>query len=106
MPAVVVVVAENARAEIGVVKDEAAKIAHEWLNADTRGNEIVIVRQIADVNFAERFLERVPIFFTRRVLQSRIGIDHVRFLHVDVVAVVNAEKTQRPLDRFERGFAL
>ena len=106
LPAVVVVVAEDARAEIGVVENEAAKIAHEWLNAETRRNEIVIVREIADVNFAERFLERRPIFVARRVLQSRIGIEHARFLNVGVVAVVNAEKTYRPLNRLERGFAL
>ena len=61
LPAVVVVVAENADAEIGVVENEAAKIAHERLNAEARGNEIVIVRQVADVNFAERFLEREEI---------------------------------------------
>ena len=79
LPAVVVVVAENARAEIGVVEDEPAKIAHEWLNADARRNEIVIVREIAQVNFAERFLERVKFFVARRVLQSRIGIERRPF---------------------------
>ena len=106
LPAVVVVVAENARAEIGVVEDEPAKIAHERLDAETRRNEIVVVREIANVNFAERFLERRPIFIARRVLQSWIGIEHTRFLNVGVVAVVNAEKTYRPRNRFERGFAL
>ena len=34
LPAVVVVVAENARAQIGVVENETAEIAHERLNAD------------------------------------------------------------------------
>ena len=35
----------------------------------------------------------------------RIGIEHVRFLHVDVVVVVNTENADRPFDRLEGGLA-
>ena len=92
-------------AEIGVVKDETTKIAHEWLDPETRRNEIVIVREIADMNLPERLLKRCPFFIARCVLESRIGIEHARFLDIGVVAVVNAEKTNSPLDRLESGFA-
>ena len=44
LPAVVVVVAENPGAKVCVIKNEAAEIAYEWLNADPGGNEIVIAR--------------------------------------------------------------
>ena len=92
MPEIVVVVAENADAEIRVVENEAAEIAHERLNAEARGEEIVIVRQVAEVNFPKRFLERIPIFVPRGVArvseiarragqpaaESREGIARVR----------------------------
>ena len=71
LPEIVVVVAENADAEIRVVEDETAKIAHERLNAEPGGNEIVIIRQVADMNFRKCFLERIPIFFAPRV--ARVG---------------------------------
>src|SRR5579864_9005840 len=45
LPAVVVVIAENSDAEVGIVENETAKIAHERLNADAQRNEIVIVGQ-------------------------------------------------------------
>ena len=105
LPAIVVVIAKDAGAEIGVVKDETAKIAHERLDAGTRRNEIVIVREIADVYLGKCFLERGPIFVAPRILEPRIGIEHAGFLHVGVVAVVNAEKTYGPFHGFESGFA-
>ena len=70
LPEIIVVVAEDADAEIRVVENEAAKIAHERLNAEARGNEIVIVRQIADVDFGKRFLERRTNLFPRGVARS------------------------------------
>src|SRR5437764_12749595 len=57
LPPVVVVVAEEAEAEIRIVKDEAAEIAHERLNPKARRKEMVVVRQVADVNSPERFRE-------------------------------------------------
>src|SRR5205085_12171927 len=71
LPEIVVVVAEDADAEIRVVENEAAEIAHEWLDAKARGNEIVIVREITDVDFRERFLKRIPLLLARRV--ARVG---------------------------------
>ena len=44
LPAVVVVVAENADPQVGVVENEAAEIAHERLDAGAHRNKIVIVR--------------------------------------------------------------
>ena len=57
LQAVVVVVAEKADAEIGVVENEPAKIAHKRLNPETRRNEIVVVGEIANVQLEEGFLE-------------------------------------------------
>ncbi len=71
LPEIVVVVAENADAEIGVVENESAEIANEWLNAVAGRNEIVIVGQVADMNFRECFLERVPFFFASCVTSVR-----------------------------------
>ena len=66
LPAIVVVVAEDADAEVRVVEDEAAEIAHEWLNAEARRDEVVGVGQIADVKFEKRFLQREEILLPRR----------------------------------------
>jgi len=106
LPAVVVVVAEDARAEVGVIENEAAKIAHERLNTEARGDEVIIVRQIVDMDFDERLLDRIKILVAGRVAQARIGIEHAGFLDVGVVVVVDAEKTKGPLHRFESGLAL
>src|SRR3981081_4425350 len=65
LPAVVVVIAENADAEIGVVENKTSEIAHEWLNADARRNEIVVAREIAEVELTESFLERIKFLFPR-----------------------------------------
>ena len=65
LPAVVVVVAEDPDAEVGVVKNETAEVAHERLHPDAQRNEIVIVRQIAQMNFSERFLKRPEFLFPR-----------------------------------------
>ncbi len=105
MPAIVVVIAENANAEICVVENKTAEIAHERLNAGSHGNKIVIVRQIAHANFAERFLQRVKFFLPRRPV-LRIRIHDVSLFHVDVVAVVNAENAQCPIDGLKCGFTL
>src|SRR5207302_9205546 len=47
LPAVVVVVPENPDAEVGVVENETAKIAHERLYRDAHRDEVVIAGQIA-----------------------------------------------------------
>src|SRR5207244_2962061 len=104
LPAVVVVIAENTNTEIGVVENEAAEIADERLNAGANGNEIVVVRQIAQVNFAECFLERIEFLFACGAI-LRIWIHHVPLFYVEVVMIVNAKHSQRPIDRLERGFA-
>src|SRR5205814_889762 len=44
LPAIVVVVPENPDAEIRVVENESAEVAHERLHPDAHGNKIVIVR--------------------------------------------------------------
>src|SRR2546423_241989 len=44
LPAVVVVIAENTNAEVGIIENEAAKIAHERLDARPHRNEIISVR--------------------------------------------------------------
>ena len=100
MPAVVVVVPENPDAEICVVENETAKIAHERLHADAHRNEIVIIREIAQVDFAERFLQRPEFLFARRAF-LRIRIHDVVLCNVDVVVIVNAEEPQRPIDRLK-----
>ena len=56
LPAVVVEVPEQARAEINVVEDEPAKVAVERLCAETAGDEIVVLGQIAQVKFGKPFL--------------------------------------------------
>ena len=50
------VVAEDARAEVGVVEDEAAKIAVEWLRTDADGDEVVVRRKVAKLPFVEELL--------------------------------------------------
>ena len=54
---VVVVVAEDACAEVHVVEDEAAKVAVENLVACARGHEVVVLRQVAEVDLGEVFLQ-------------------------------------------------
>jgi hypothetical protein len=44
LPEIVVVVPEDADAQICIVKDEPTKIANEGLNTEAGGNKIVIVR--------------------------------------------------------------
>ena len=78
LPAVVVVVAENAHAEIGVVENETAKIAHERLNAEARRNEIVVVREIAEMDFGERFLERKEILLSAGAVRDSDRADRDR----------------------------
>ena len=104
LPAVVVVIAENTNAQVGVVENETAEIAHERLNAGAHGNEIVVVRQIAQMNFGERLLQSIEFPFASRPV-LRIRIDDVSLLHGDVVMIVNSEKAQRPIDRLEGGLA-
>src|SRR5213075_2344686 len=70
LPAVVVVVAEEPDAEVRIVENESAEIAHERLDPETRREEVVVVRQVAEMDFAERFLERVKIFASRRVARA------------------------------------
>ena len=105
LPAIVVVVPENPDAEVRVVEDEAAEIAHERLHPDAHRDEIVIVRKVAQMNFGERFLQRPEFFFARRSL-LRIRVHDIVLFNVDVVVIINAEQPQRPVDRLERGLAL
>src|SRR2546421_7733540 len=105
LPAVIVVIAENPDAEIGVVENETAEIADERLNAGAQGNEIVVVGKIAQMEFAERFLQRPEFFFARRAV-LRIRIHHIPLLDVEIVVIVNAEHAHGPIDRLERGLAL
>ena len=104
LPAVVVVIAEHAHAEVCVVENEAAEIAYKWLNADARGNEIVIARQIAQMNFTEGLLQCEELLFASGPV-LRIWIHDVSFFHVDVVVIVNTEDAERPIDWLECGFA-
>ena len=71
------------------------------------GNEIVVVRKIAQVDFGECFLKGEE-FLCRGWSRSGagFGIDDTFFLHVDVVVIVNAEKAQRPFHRLEGRLAL
>src|SRR4051812_3648323 len=82
LQAVVVGVAEDADSEIGIVKDEAAEIAHERLYANPRRDEVVVVRKITDVNFQERLLEREEILLSGGAMVLRaagVGIEGIRF---------------------------
>ena len=104
LPAVIVVIAEDADTKVRVIKNEAAKIAYEWLNADTRGNEIVIARQITQMNFTEGLLQCEEFLFASGPI-LRIWIYDISFLHVDVVVIVNTDDSKRPLDRLKCGLA-
>src|ERR1700737_3982563 len=44
LPAVIVVVTEKANAEIGIVENETAEIAHKRLHADAQRDEVIVVR--------------------------------------------------------------
>src|SRR5207244_7452789 len=88
--AVVVVIPKNADAEIRVVENEAAEIAHERLHTDAQRNEIVIVREIAQMNFGERLLQRPEFFFAGGAV-LRIRIYDITFFDVDIVVIVNDE---------------
>src|SRR2546421_5715077 len=105
LPAVIIVVPKNSDAEIGVVENKSAEVTHKRLHPDAHRNEVVIVRKIAEVNFRERFLQRPKFLFARRAF-LRIRVHDVVFFDVDVVVIVNAEKTQRPIDWLKRGLAL
>src|SRR5262245_42489636 len=56
LPAVIRVVAKNARSQVDVVEEESAKIAAEGLVAKSACNEIVVVRQVAQMEFQKRLL--------------------------------------------------
>ena len=100
LPAVVVVIAEDADAEVGIVENEAAEIAHERLNAGAQRNEIVIVRQVTQVDLAKGLLQGEEFLFPCGAL-LRVRIHHVALFHLEVVVIVNAKDAQRPIDRFE-----
>src|SRR5215469_11901795 len=104
LPTIVVVIAEDADAQIGVVENEASKIAYERLNANAHRNEIVIIRQVAQVDLSEGFLQREEFLFPRCAL-LRIRVHHIAFFHIKVVVIVNTENAQRPINRFERCLA-
>ena len=104
LPPVVVVIAENANAEVCVIKNEAPEIAYEWLNTDAGGNEIVIARQITQMNFSEGFLQCEEFLFASSPV-LRVWIHDVSFFHVEVVVIVNPEDAHCPIDWLECGLA-
>src|SRR5207248_6964051 len=57
LPAIVVVIPENSDAQIRIVKNESAEIAHERLDAGPRRNEIVVIGEVANMDFGKRFLQ-------------------------------------------------
>ena len=105
LPAIVIVVPKNSLAEVGIVEDESTKVTHERLNAKARGNEVIVISQVAEMNLGEGLLKRSPILVTGGVAQARIGIEHAGFLHIRVVGVINTEQPNRPLNRLECGLA-
>src|ERR1044071_9890499 len=71
LPLVVVPVAEDSSARLRVIEDEPAKIAVEGLIAEARRNEVVIVREIAQMHFHERFLQREKVLRALRMRTVR-----------------------------------
>src|ERR1051325_4733344 len=57
LEAVIVGVAKEAHGGIDVIKDETSEITVEDLISRTNGDEVVVIRQIRKMHFAERFLE-------------------------------------------------
>lgn len=104
LPLVVVRVAKNPEAQVGVVENEAAKIAVERLKAGAGGDEIVVHREIAQVQFSERLLHAEEI--ARAVGGARVGAEDGGLADLRVVDVDDRLDADGPLDRLENGLAL
>ena len=61
MKTIVERIAKDARAQIDFVEDEAAKVRVERLKPATKGEEVVVVRQVGKMNFNGRLLQRQKI---------------------------------------------
>src|SRR3989442_15364429 len=96
-------VAEDAPAEIDVVKNESAKIAVENLAAKPTGEKIVIVRKIAEVQLAKPLLERNKTVQARRASRG-IRADEGRLLGIGVVDIDDRLQTHRPMPRLKNRF--
>ena len=68
--AVVTGVAKEARAEIGVGENEAAEIRDERLDADAPGDEVVVIREVAEMNLGEGFLQRRELAVAQGVVRA------------------------------------
>ena len=105
LEAVIVAVPEEAQAKLLVVKQEAAKIRLERLDADPHRVKIVAGRDIAEVVIEERFLhadEMVEAMARLRWLDEQ----HAAFGHIDVVHVERQRDAIFDIGRLERGAAL
>ena len=90
LPAIINVVAEEARAEVGVVEDETAEIAYERLNPKSGRHKVIVAGEIADMQLDERFLKRHEIFASGGSV-LRVRINDVSFFDIDVIVIVNRE---------------
>ena len=70
---IVYCIAEDPRAEIDVVENESAKVGVERLKPAAKGEEVVVIRQVSEVNFNGRLLQRQKIPGAFRVARSAIA---------------------------------
>ena len=99
------VVAEGANAEVGVVEDEAAKVAVERLRSDADGDEIVVRRQISELPFVEELLHREVAVGARRPA-ANVRLDQPVLAQMDVIEIADDRRFPSLRDRFECGVAL
>src|SRR5207237_6613816 len=96
---------EEPDAEWLVLKQEAAEIRDERLDADANVVEVVTVGNNAIFIVDERFLQRGEMVAAPRAA-ARIDPQHAHFLRFRIVVVEDGDESELEFRRLERGIAL
>ena len=105
LPAVVVARAEQPRTELVVLKQEAAEVRRERLDADAETVEVEVVGDVAQMLVDERRLDAEVMVVARRAL-ARIGIHALQRFELDIVVAEHRREAELVVRRLEDGVAL
>src|SRR6202034_4676697 len=102
---IVVARAEEAHAELIVLKQKAAKIGRKGLDADPDAVEVIAFRHVAQMLLRERVLNADEAVGARRAI-TRIDVQNTDFIDRGVVVVEHRSKTKLPVRGAKRCIAL
>ena len=73
-------VAEYPRTKVGVGKNEATEVGNERLISNPRGNKVIVIRDIADMDFGKCLLQGIEIPVTRGIVSATqlVGVSDPR----------------------------